>query len=206
LRVALFLGGHRERTDAVSSMGVSGRRPADASIALNATARHDFLPLPAAPASSRNNKVALAPSFASPRPKGAPAIASGLSITIETAMVRARKHTGSRRTTMATIGTFKKSGNEFTGEIVTLSVQARSVRITPETRATGENAPSHRVFVGRAEIGAAWAKRSNEGREYLGVKLDDPSFNAPIFANLFDDEDGEAYSLIWSRPSRRNGE
>ncbi|MDX8492510.1 DUF736 domain-containing protein [Mesorhizobium sp. VK22B] len=108
---------------------------------------------------------------------------------------------------MATIGTFKKSGNnEFTGEIVTLSVQAKSVRIVPETRTNGENAPSHRVFVGRAEIGAAWAKRSNEGREYLGLKLDDPSFNAPIFANLFDDEDGEGYSLIWSRPSRRNGE
>jgi len=34
------------------------------------------------------------------------------------------------------------------------------------------------------------------------VKLDDPSFNAPIYANLFDDED-EGYSLIWSRPSRR---
>ena len=53
---------------------------------------------------------------------------------------------------MATIGTFKKSANnEFTGEIVTLSVQARSVRIVPETRATGDNAPSHRVFVGRAD-------------------------------------------------------
>ena len=39
----------------------------------------------------------------------------------------------SRRTTMATIGTFKKSGsNEFTGEIVTLSVQAKNVRIVPE--------------------------------------------------------------------------
>lgn len=34
---------------------------------------------------------------------------------------------------MATIGTFKKSANnEFTGEIVTLSVQARSVRIVPQ--------------------------------------------------------------------------
>ncbi|WP_189341614.1 DUF736 domain-containing protein [Mesorhizobium sp. M2A.F.Ca.ET.042.01.1.1] len=107
---------------------------------------------------------------------------------------------------MATIGTFKKSGEEFTGEIVTLSVQARGVRIVPETRATGENAPSHRVFVGRAEIGAAWSKRSNEGRDYLGLKLDDPSFNAPIFANLFDDEEGEGYTLIWSRPSRRNGD
>jgi uncharacterized protein (DUF736 family) len=107
---------------------------------------------------------------------------------------------------MATIGTFKKSGNEFTGEIVTLSVQARNVRIVPEANRSGDNAPSHRVFVGRAEIGAAWSKTSNEGRDYLGLKLDDPSFNAPIYANLFDDEDGEGFSLIWSRPSRRNGE
>ena len=108
---------------------------------------------------------------------------------------------------MATIGTFKKTGtNEFAGEIVTLSVQARNVRIVPETTRSGENAPSHRVYVGRVEIGAAWSKRSNEGRDYLGLKLDDPSFNAPIFANLFDDEDGEGYSLIWSRPNRRNGD
>ena len=69
---------------------------------------------------------------------------------------------------MATIGTFKKtSSNEFSGEIVTLSVQAKNVRIVPETSRSGENAPSHRVYVGRVEIGAAWSKRSNEGREYL---------------------------------------
>jgi uncharacterized protein (DUF736 family) len=105
---------------------------------------------------------------------------------------------------MATIGTFKKSGaNEFTGEIVTLSVQAKNVRIVPEANRTNDNAPSHRVLVGRAEIGACWAKRSNEGRDYLAVKLDDPSFTAPIYANLFDDEDGESYSLIWSRPNGR---
>ena len=109
---------------------------------------------------------------------------------------------------MATIGTFKKTGNnEYTGEIVTLSLQTKNVRIVPDARSTGENAPSHRVFVGRAEIGAAWSKTSNEGRAYLGLKLDDPSFNAPIYANLFDDEEGEGFSLIWSRPSgRRNGE
>ncbi len=107
---------------------------------------------------------------------------------------------------MATIGTFKKSGNNYTGEIVTLSVQAKNVRIVPEDSRASDNAPSHRVFVGKAEIGAAWAKRSNEGRDYLGLKLDDPSFTAPIFANLFDDEEGEGYSLIWSRPSRRNGD
>ncbi|MCP1850072.1 MULTISPECIES: DUF736 domain-containing protein [unclassified Bradyrhizobium] len=107
---------------------------------------------------------------------------------------------------MATIGTFKKTGNELTGEIVTLSLQARNVRIVPEANRSGENAPSHRVYVGRVEIGAGWSKRSNEGRDYLSLKLDDPSFTAPIFANLFDDEDGEGFSLIWSRPSRRNGD
>ena len=109
---------------------------------------------------------------------------------------------------MATIGTFKKTAtNEFTGEIVTLSLQTKNVRVVPEANRSGDNAPSHRVFVGRVEIGAAWAKRSNEGRDYLGLKLDDPSFTAPIYANLFDDEEGEGYSLIWSRPNgRRNGE
>ena len=107
---------------------------------------------------------------------------------------------------MANIGSFKKSGNEYQGEIVTLSVQARGVRIVPEANRSNDNAPSHRVFVGRAEIGAAWSKRSNEGRDYLSLKLDDPSFNSAIFANLFDDEDGESFSLIWSRSRRKNGD
>ncbi|WBL78058.1 DUF736 domain-containing protein [Bradyrhizobium xenonodulans] len=106
---------------------------------------------------------------------------------------------------MATIGSFKKIGSDFQGEIVTLSLQTKGVRIVPEANRTNENAPSHRVFVGRAEIGAAWSKRSEEGRDYLSLKLDDPSFNAPIYANLFNDEDGDGFSLIWSR-SRKNGD
>ena len=107
---------------------------------------------------------------------------------------------------MANIGSFKKVGVELQGEIVTLSVQTKGVRIVPEANRVNDNAPSHRVFVGRAEIGAAWSKRSNEGRDYLSLKLDDPSFTAPIYANLFEDEDGEAYSLIWSRGRKANGE
>ena len=107
---------------------------------------------------------------------------------------------------MANIGSFKKSGTEYQGEIVTLSVQAKNVRIVPETARSNDNAPSHRIYVGRAEIGAAWSKRSTEGRDYLSVKLDDPSFDAPIFANLFDDESGEGYSLIWSRARKQTAE
>ena len=107
---------------------------------------------------------------------------------------------------MANIGTFKKSGDKFQGEIVTMSLQKKNVSVVPEPATENENAPSHRVFVGAAEIGAAWPKTSKKNRDYLSVKLDDPSFTAPIFANLFDDEDGKSYNLIWSRARRPNGE
>jgi uncharacterized protein (DUF736 family) len=107
---------------------------------------------------------------------------------------------------MATIGTFQQSGNDFSGEIVTLSLQTKNVRIVSDTRSSGENTPSHRVFVVRIEIGAAWSKQSNEGRNYLGLKLNDPSFTAPLYANLVEDEDVKAFSLIWSRPNRRSGD
>ena len=88
---------------------------------------------------------------------------------------------------MASIGSLRKVGSEFRGEIVIPSVQTKNVRIVPETSRGNDNSPSHRVYVGRAEIGAAWPKRSNEGRDYLSVKLDAPSFKAPIYANRFDD-------------------
>ena len=102
---------------------------------------------------------------------------------------------------MASIGTFKKSGHEFQGQIVTLSVQAKGVRIVPEENRTNASAPSHRIFVGRAEIGAAWSKSSNDGRDYLSVKLDDPSFPASIYALLVKGEGDDSFILIWSRRS-----
>jgi len=105
---------------------------------------------------------------------------------------------------MANIGTFTRNETgAFIGEIVTLSFQAKNVRLVPETNRANENAPSHRAFVGRAEIGAAWPKRSAEHRDYLSVKLDDPSFPAPIYASLVKGEGDDSFTLIWSR---RNGD
>lgn len=101
---------------------------------------------------------------------------------------------------MATIGTFKKVGNDYQGEIITLSLQAKGVRIVAEQNRTNDNAPSHRVYAGRAEIGAAWSKHSEE-RDFLSLKLDDPSFNNPLYATLFQEED-DNYSLLWSRPRK----
>jgi uncharacterized protein (DUF736 family) len=125
-------------------------------------------------------------------------------VAIEAAMVAGS--TTWKEIDMANIGTFTKTAKGYTGEIVTMSVQQKKVRIEAETDVQNDKAPTHRVFVGRAEIGAGWAKQSNEGRDYLSLKLDDPSFAAPIYANLFDDEDGETYNLIWSRTRASNGE
>jgi uncharacterized protein (DUF736 family) len=167
--------------------------------------RRNFLPLASGHSSRKPRKSRRRhPPLRSGQQAGASSIASGLQIAIEAAVVAGSKQP--RRSDMANIGSFKKSGSEFQGEIVTLSVQTKNVRIVPEANRANDNAPSHRVFVGRAEIGAAWSKRSNEGRDYLSVKLDDPSFNAPIYANLFDDEDGDGFTLIWSRARRPNGD
>lgn len=102
---------------------------------------------------------------------------------------------------MATIGSFTKSDNGFTGSVRTLSVNAKA-RITAEADKDKSSAPDYRIFAGSVEIGAAWKKTAREtGRDYLSVKLDDPSFAAPIYASLVETEDGGAFNLIWSRRS-----
>lgn len=97
---------------------------------------------------------------------------------------------------MATIGTFTKIGDDFTGTVKTLALNVKA----KITRAEKENdkAPDYRIFVGATELGAAWQKSSGAGREYLSVKLDDPSFPAPILVAV---EGGDGYALIWSRRS-----
>ncbi|MBI1198553.1 MAG: DUF736 family protein [Phenylobacterium sp.] len=98
---------------------------------------------------------------------------------------------------MATIGTFTKSGDgSYAGSIRTLSLNVKQAQLRPVDRES-ENAPDYRIFAGGTEFGAAWKKTSRENRDYLSVKLDDPSFPAPIYANLVDADDG--YALVWSR-------
>ena len=99
---------------------------------------------------------------------------------------------------MATIGTFTKTENGFAGAVKTLTLNVKA-KLTP---AEGENerGPDYRIVAGTTEFGAAWKKTAREtGREYISVKLDDPSFPAPIYATLVEAEDGNSHSLIWSR-------
>ena len=103
---------------------------------------------------------------------------------------------------MATIGTFTKddAGN-YNGAIKTLTLNVKSATFR-QVEKDNDKGPDFRIFAGQTEFGAAWKKTSRENRDYLSVKLDDPSFPAPIYASLVDADEG--YSLIWSRASSAN--
>jgi uncharacterized protein (DUF736 family) len=99
--------------------------------------------------------------------------------------------------TMAQIGTFTRAEDgSYTGTIKTLSLNIKA-RFIPAESSQNEKAPALRVMAGNVEIGAAWQRTSKENTVYHSVKLDDPSFPAPIFANLVSVDDG--YALVWSR-------
>ncbi|MEM9230960.1 MAG: DUF736 domain-containing protein [Pseudomonadota bacterium] len=99
---------------------------------------------------------------------------------------------------MATIGTFTPSKDGYTGTIRTLTINVKT-RIVANDKKSSQGAPDFRVYAGRAELGAAWKTKANgeDGREYLSVQLDDPSFPDAIRTALFEEED-VAY-LVWSR-------
>ncbi len=94
---------------------------------------------------------------------------------------------------MATIGSFMAGKDSYVGTIRTLTVNVKA-RIVANDQKKSEGAPDFRVYVGRAELGAAWKAESNgeEPCDYLSVQLDDPSSPEPIRAALFE-EDGAAF-------------
>lgn len=99
---------------------------------------------------------------------------------------------------MATIGTFTKADNgNFNGTITTLTLKAKAV-LRPVDKES-EKAPDHRLTVGAVECGAGWQKTSREKRDYISVKIDDPTFPAPIYATLSETDTAGEYALIWSR-------
>ncbi len=101
---------------------------------------------------------------------------------------------------MSTIGTFAKNGDGYNGTLHTLSFNVKA-KITP-LRKDVENGPDYEVTANGCEIGAAWKRQSASNKPYLSVKLDDPSFPAPLNARLID-ADGGAAILVWTR---RNGD
>jgi len=101
---------------------------------------------------------------------------------------------------MAVIGNFTTNGNVISGQVRTLTVSMKA-RLNPIER-TSRDAPDFRIMSGMAEVGAGWNSNSTDGEPYISVKLDDPSFNAPINAALWPNQTDGDYDLVWNRPKR----
>ncbi|MGO4486617.1 DUF736 domain-containing protein [Rhizobium sp. 2TAF27] len=99
---------------------------------------------------------------------------------------------------MAQIGTFTRDETgAYAGTIKTLTLHVKTT-IKPWDR-DNDRAPDFRVTAGGVEFGAGWTRTAREtGAEYLSLKLDDPSFTAPVYASLVQGDKGE-HKLIWSR-------
>lgn len=97
---------------------------------------------------------------------------------------------------MTILGHFLEVDGGFRGAVRTLTLTA-DLTLTP-TGAEGSASPSHRVFAGEVECGAAWPAE-DEGA-LLNVRLDDPSWAEPIRARLVRARNDELL-LVWRRPS-----
>jgi len=98
---------------------------------------------------------------------------------------------------MANIGSFNADKDGFTGTLRTLTLNVK-VKLVPNDKGDNEKAPDFRLQAAGHDIGAAWKKTSEAGREYISVTLDDPSFPATVYARLIEGENG-THDLIWSR-------
>jgi len=98
---------------------------------------------------------------------------------------------------MANIGTFTADNDGYTGTLRTLTLNVK-VKLVANDKGENGKAPDFRMQAAGNDIGAAWKKTSEAGREYLSVTLDDPAFPATVYARLIEGEDG-AHDLLWTR-------
>ncbi|MEM0985123.1 MAG: DUF736 domain-containing protein [Pseudomonadota bacterium] len=100
---------------------------------------------------------------------------------------------------MATIGTFTKTDESFVGTIRTLTINVK-IRIVPNKDKANDKAPDVRIYAGGAELGAGWRETAkDDGKEYLSIKLDDPSFVGPIRAAFFENIEEGTGVMAWNR-------
>jgi uncharacterized protein (DUF736 family) len=104
---------------------------------------------------------------------------------------------------MAIIGTFKEIATGFEGEVFMPPLNAKGVRVLRDPNpSSNKKAPSHRIYVGRSEIGSAWPKTTDDDRDYLSLTFDFPGLVAPIYAILIKDKDSDGYIAAWSRSKK----
>jgi uncharacterized protein (DUF736 family) len=101
---------------------------------------------------------------------------------------------------------YDHANDAYSGNLLTLTLAHFGVVVSSIPKA-GENGPEYRVLyqasTGEVEIGKAWKRNSEKGRDYLSVVLDDPSFAAPIYARMFLAADETTATLVWNRQQAR---
>jgi uncharacterized protein (DUF736 family) len=94
----------------------------------------------------------------------------------------------------------------YRGDITTLTLQRTNVVLRPTSKG-GEREPDYRIVqeteAGTVELGAAWKRRSEGGRDFLSVVLDDPAL--PTFVNvaMFMADHEDTAMLVWQRPAKK---
>ena len=103
---------------------------------------------------------------------------------------------------MAVIGTFSKTANGYAGAIRTMTVNVKASFVANDKNGNAK-APDFRVMAGKIELGAAWRvePKKEDSKPFLRVELDDPSFDAPISAALFENGEKGKGALVWQRKS-----
>lgn len=95
------------------------------------------------------------------------------------------------------IGKFTRSGDAFTGKLVTLTLK-QALKLEP-----AERGADYQVTADGFEVGAAWKKTAKDsGKAYLSVRLDSPFLAAPINGALIEQEGG-THILVWNREQRK---
>ncbi|MFC0812985.1 DUF736 domain-containing protein [Paracoccus panacisoli] len=108
---------------------------------------------------------------------------------------------------MAQIGQFTRTPSGYSGHVRTLTLDAE-LTFVPAENAEAENAPAYHIHLGDEdgpEVGAGWKHSGERAGPFVSVLLDDPVFQQPIRARLFQaDEDGRDWGLHWTRQKKRD--
>ena len=100
---------------------------------------------------------------------------------------------------MSIIGKLHEINNSLVGYINTLQIRV-NIRLVENTNRSNPNSPDKVIF-GKAEsghesqIGAAWLKKSKEGKEFYSIAIDDPSFPTPLNVAAFFNEDTQEWVI-----------
>ncbi|WP_257539604.1 DUF736 family protein [Sphingobium sp. CFD-1] len=139
-----------------------------------------------------------------PRPSSlsSPSETAAENVSRDEIIVTARKRNESFQSVPVAVAGFsaealrQKTKGGWDGDIDTLPVQKRRIRLVPNDNRESDETPAFRVMPGWNPIGDAWEKksRSDPARDYVRVEIDDPFY--PLKAILLPDAEGMTAQMV----------